>query len=68
MKLFDEMRIAYIKKNVNEMAIFFKKISYMHKKWKKILYIVSMRNYIQKIIKSLNYSAAASLRIGSAVR
>lgn len=42
MKLFDEMRIAHIKKNVNEMAIFFKEISYMHKKRKKILYIVSI--------------------------
>lgn len=42
MKLIDEMRIAYIKKNVNKMAIFFKKISYMHKKWREILYIVSI--------------------------
>ena len=42
MKLIDEMRITYVKKNVNKMAIFFKNISYMHKKWRKILYIVSI--------------------------
>lgn len=40
-KLIDEVRITYIKKNVNKMEIFFKNISNMHKKWRKILYIVS---------------------------
>ena len=48
MKLFDEMRIAHTKKNVNEMAIFFKEISYMHKKKEEnIVYSFYMKLYTE---------------------